>query len=60
LRAKVSDQSKDRLNKKEKMALALKGASLWTESKSVARIKWNPSKETLPSNRPPVDLAKAA
>lgn len=32
------------LNKKEKMALALKGAALWTEGKSVARVKWNPVK----------------
>lgn len=60
VRAKVSDNNKDRLNKKEKMALALKGAAYWTENKSVAKLKWNPAKEALPSNQPPVDFAKAA
>ncbi len=60
LRAKVSDNSKDRLNKKEKMALALKGASLWLENKSVAKVKWNPAKESLPSNHPPMVLQNAS
>jgi hypothetical protein len=60
LRAKCSDSNKDRLNKKEKMALALKGAAFWTENKSVSKLRWNPTKESLPTNRPPVAFAKAA
>ena len=60
VKAKFSDNNKDRLNKREKMALALKGAALWTEGKSVARVKWNPVKETLPTNRPPIELKQAA
>jgi hypothetical protein len=60
LRAKVSEKTTDRLNKKAKMALALKGAALWTESKSVAKLKWRADKESLPTNRPPVTFAQAA
>lgn len=57
LRAKINARRTDRLTKKTKIALALKGAALWLEEKSVARMVWNPTKEALPSHLRPVDLA---
>lgn len=60
MRAKLSEHRKDRLSTRMKLAYALKGAALWTENQSVARIKWNPAKEKLPSNQPPVARDQAA
>ena len=57
LRAKINARKIDRLSKKAKIALALKGAALWLEEKSVARMAWNPTKETLPSFTYPADLS---
>lgn len=57
LRAKINARRTDRLTKKAKIALALKGAALWLEEKSVARMTWNPSKETLPTHVRPLGLA---
>lgn len=57
LRAKINARKTDRLTKKAKIALALKGAALWLEEKSVARMSWNPTKEALPSYVYPSDLA---
>ncbi|MFZ1538870.1 MAG: hypothetical protein WAT23_15995 [Chromatiaceae bacterium] len=57
LRAKINARRTDRLTKKTKIALALKGAALWLEEKSVARMVWNPTKEALPSHIRPVDVA---
>jgi len=49
MKAKHTGQSKARLTRKAKLALALKGAVLWVENKSVSRLSWG-SKEILPSN----------
>lgn len=60
MRAKVSDRNKDRLTTREKLALALKGAQLWSEEKSVARVTWNKSREDLPTHMKPEPATPAA
>jgi hypothetical protein len=60
LRAKINARRTDRLTKKAKIALALKGASYWLEEKSVARMTWNPTKEQLPSHIKPLGVVAAA
>lgn len=56
LRAKINARRTDRLSKKAKIALALKGAALWLEEKSVARMTWNASKESLPTHQRPLGI----
>jgi hypothetical protein len=56
LRAKINARRTDRLSKKAKIALALKGAALWVEEKSVARMTWNASKESLPTHQRPLGI----
>lgn len=56
LRSKINARRTDRLTKKAKIALALKGAALWLEEKSVARMTWNASKEALPSHQRPLGI----
>jgi hypothetical protein len=56
LRAKINARRTDRLTKKAKIALALKGAAYWLEEKSVARMSWNPAKEALPSHIKPLGV----
>lgn len=50
LRAKINARKTDKLTKKQKLALAMKGAHLWSDEKSVARLTWKQGKEELPSN----------
>lgn len=52
-KAKYADRRKDKLNKKSKLALAMKGAALWAENQSVSQLKWVPAKESLPTNLAP-------
>jgi hypothetical protein len=54
MRARISDKRKDTLNKKTKLALLCKGAELFILNKSVSRVTWKPSKESLPRTNPPV------
>jgi hypothetical protein len=53
MRSKLSEAKKDRIGKWEGLALALKGASLWAENKSVRSVRWNQKKEAWPSINPP-------
>jgi hypothetical protein len=53
LKSNVSDRRKDRLNGKQKLALLLKGAVLWSAESSVARLVWTATKEDLPTNVAP-------
>lgn len=50
LRSKINARKADRLTKMQKLALALKGAALWADEKSVARLNWKATKEELPTN----------
>ena len=52
LKSKLSNKRTDTLTKKQKLALAMKGANLWAEEKSVARLMWKANKEDLTSNQP--------
>jgi len=56
MRAKINARKNDRLGWKAKVALAMKGAQYWMEEKTVARMSWNPSKETLPTNIKPIGI----
>lgn len=56
MRAKINARKNDRLGWKAKVALAMKGAQYWMEEKTVARMSWNPSKETLPTNIKPIGV----
>lgn len=56
MRAKINARKNDRLGWKAKVALAMKGAVYWMEEKTVARMSWNPSKETLPTNIRPIGM----
>jgi hypothetical protein len=60
MRAKINARKNDRLGWKAKTALAMKGAALWMEEKTVARMSWNPTKETLPSNIKPIGIYQDA
>ncbi len=60
MRAKLSQQRKDKIGKWELLALALKGAQLWSENKSVRSIRWNQKKESWPSINPPELMEDAA
>lgn len=53
LKSNLSDRRKDRLNSKQKIALLLKGAVLWSDELSVARLNWVATKEDLPTNVAP-------
>lgn len=53
MKSNVSDRRKDRLNAKQKVALLLKGAVLWSDEMSVARLTWVATKEDLPTNAAP-------
>jgi hypothetical protein len=53
LKARVAERSKDKLSKRERMALILKAAALHEGGKSVARLIWNPAKERMPDYRVP-------
>lgn len=53
LKSNVSDRRKDRLSGKQKIALLLKGAVLWSDELSVARLTWIATKEELPTNQAP-------
>lgn len=57
MKSKLSDARKDRINKWQGLALALKGAALWAENKSVRSVRWNPKKESWPSINPPAPEA---
>jgi hypothetical protein len=48
-KAKLSGRSKDRLSLTAKVALMVKGASLWTQRAGVSRLAWDPRKEGYPS-----------
>jgi hypothetical protein len=60
MRSKLSDARKDRIGKWEALALALKGAALWAENKSVRSVRWNQKKESWPAINPPEALQDAA
>jgi hypothetical protein len=57
--ARRTDVSKDRLTKREKMALIMKAAALWTTGKSVAKFKFS-RKEPLPRLELPEGLDESA
>jgi hypothetical protein len=48
-RAKNGENRKWRLSGRQKMALFYRGAALFVERKSIARLKWDSAKEKLPS-----------
>ena len=60
MKAKVSERRKDRMTKRERLALILKGAHLWSSNVSVSHVKWVAGKEKLPSPSPLEVEAKAA
>ena len=51
-RARSTANRAHKLNKTAKMAMACKGIALWTEGKSVSRLKYS-NKESLPEPTPP-------
>lgn len=51
LKAKLSAKKTDGLTKKEKLALAMKGAAIWANNGSVSKLVWKAAKEPLPSNQ---------
>lgn len=55
LKSNLSERKTDRLTTKVKLALAMKGAALWSEDKSVARLAWKPQ-EQLPSHMMPLTV----
>ena len=56
LMARSGENRKWRLSGRQKLALFYRGASLFVERKSVARMKWDAGKEKLPSFRVPDSL----
>lgn len=54
MKAKHSERRAYSLSKKEKLALAFKGASYFVQNKSVSRLAWKAGKEPLPAPIPPV------
>lgn len=58
-RARLTVNKAHKLNKTAKLALVCKGIALWTEHKSVSKMKYS-AKESLPMPNPPVAEANAA
>lgn len=59
-RANQAEKRKDRLSMRQRMALFFKGANLFTLGKSVSRLKWDGTREPLPSPSAPQDLLTRA
>ena len=59
-KAQQAEHNKDKLTKRERVALTLKAVLFAEEGKVVTKLDWNATKEVFPSYRAPVEHAAAA
>ena len=60
LKSKERSAAKGKLTKEEKLALAFKGAALYSDKLATGGLRWKAGKEPLPAPVPPASVAKAA